>query len=794
MKQSFFYKLFFLFLFGSIDVANSKALDIKPFQLIQLQHKETVIYLKDYFLEVNKIVKIEVLDGSEFKNTKSSKVFRVEWKKGMDSCIVYHSQDATRMGLLNIRLKNGETLNIPLKKSTKRKRIFTFADSKQSLKSVKIKGTFNNWNASSLSLKFEKGNWIGEADIEDGTHQYVYVINDKTEIRDPNNKDSISNGMGGFNSIIYSKETKLTLNTWGYTDSTVILNAEFGNDTRVIALYNNKIVPFTRLPYKVKSNFLKLIVRCPKDSKKDKLGYVRVWIYSKNGMSDDVLVPLKFGKVLKKEELEDVNDNRKMIIYNPMIDRFYDGNPGNNKNSNTDSVLSKVDFYGGDLEGINEKLNAGYFQELSVNTLWISPVVLNPSAPYGQWLNPRTKFSGYHGYWPISLRTIDTRFGNKKSFESLIHDVHSKKMKILVDYVAHHVHESHALYRSNPEWFTSLYLADGSKNTERWDDYRLTTWFDDFMPTFNFFKPDVVNAMTDTALWWFKSYQIDGFRHDATKHIPNEFWRSLTFKLKKEMLSDSGRSVFQIGETYGSAELIGSYLGNGLLDAQFDFNVYDGAVNLFKSADGNGLEMAMILNESKRWYGSHHFMGNITGNQDRPRFISLADGSLKAGENYKQAGWDRDIQILENNGYLKLQNLLSLMIVIPGVPVVYYGDEIGLPGAGDPDSRRMMVFDKEKLTEEQIFHFKQFQKLLKLRSENIALVYGDCQVESKTKKELIIKRSYFDEQVVFIHLNYTDTSEIQNISANYSEMELLFDNWVIDKTGKTVTRIYATKK
>jgi glycosidase len=456
--------------------------------------------------------------------------------------------------------------------------------------------------------------------------------------------------------------------------------------------------------------------------------------------------------------------------------------------------LPKVDFYGGDLEGINEKLNAGYFQELSVNTLWVSPVVLNPSTPYGQWLNPRTKFSGYHGYWPISLRTIDPRFGSSKSFESLIHDVHGKKMKILVDYVAHHVHESHALYKSNPEWFTSLYLADGSKNTERWDDYRLTTWFDDFMPTFNFFKPEVVNAMTDTALWWFKSYQIDGFRHDATKHIPNEFWRSLTFKLKKEMLSDSGRSVFQIGETYGSAELIGSYLGNGLLDAQFDFNVYDGAVNLFKSADGNGLEMAMILNESKRWYGSHHFMGNITGNQDRPRFISLADGSLKAGENYKQAGWDRDIQIIENSGYLKLQNLLSLMIVIPGVPVVYYGDEIGLPGAGDPDSRRMMVFDKEKLTEEQIFHFKQFQKLLKLRSENIALVYGDCQVESKTKNELIVKRSYFDEQVVFVHLNYTDTAEIQKISANYSEMELMFDNWVIDKTGKTVTRIYSTKR
>lgn len=793
MKKIFRIAVFLFLCITNFRLGYSEKSDIKPYQLIQLQHGRTVIHLKDYIEDVRKIAKISVLNSSGQKANKGKQYSKVEWKKGMDSCVIYQTDEALRMSLLNIRMQDGSELNIPLKKSTKRKRIFTLSDSKGAFKSVKIKGTFNSWNPASFVLKYNQGKWIGETFIEEGTHQYVYVINDGFEIRDPENSDSISNGMGGFNSIIYSKEKKLVLNTLSYTDTTIVLNANLGKDIEAIALYNNERISHSYWPYKVKSNTQKLIIACPKRSKKDELGYVRVWIYSKNGMSDDILVPLRFGKVVDKENILFVQDNRKMIIYNPMIDRFFDGDPKNNRFSQSDSVLSKVDFYGGDLAGIRGKLNEGYFRNLSVNTLWISPVVLNPSEPYGQWLKPRTKFSGYHGYWPISLRTIDPRFGSKVEFETLIDDLHKQNMKILVDYVAHHVHENHELYKRKPDWFTSLYLADGSKNTERWDDHRLTTWFDDFMPTFNFFKPEVVDAMTDSALWWFNSYKIDGFRHDATKHIPNEFWRSLTYKLKREMLKENNRSIFQIGETYGSAELIGSYLGNGLLDAQFDFNVYDGAVNLFKSADANCSEMALILNESKRWYGSHHLMGNITGNQDRPRFISLADGSLKAGENYKQAGWDRDIQVLANSGYLKLQNLLSLMVVIPGIPVVYYGDEIGMPGAGDPDSRRMMIFDRNQLLEEQVFHFSQFQKLLKFRGESIALIYGDCDIESNTKKELIIKRNYFQEQVVFVHLNYMDTSEVQKKCEDYAEMELIFDNWVIDTTGKTVTRIYRSK-
>ena len=116
----------------------------------------------------------------------------------------------------------------------------------------------------------------------------------------------------------------------------------------------------------------------------------------------------------------------------------------------------------------------------------------------------------------------------------MITTAHEKQYNVILDFVAHHIHTDHPLYKQHPEWVTPLYLPDGSMNTERWDDHRLTTWFDTFLPTFDFARPEVIQALSDTALFWVKKYPIDGFRHDATKHIHTEFWRELTFKIKQE--------------------------------------------------------------------------------------------------------------------------------------------------------------------------------------------------------------------------------------------------------------------
>ena len=88
-----------------------------------------------------------------------------------------------------------------------------------------------------------------------------------------------------------------------------------------------------------------------------------------------------------------------------------------------------------------------------------------------------TKFSGYHGYWPVSSSKVDFRFGSNNEFKNLVADAHNKDINVLLDYVAHHVHAEHPLYKAHPSFFTSLYLPDGTLNTERWNDHRLTTCF-----------------------------------------------------------------------------------------------------------------------------------------------------------------------------------------------------------------------------------------------------------------------------------------------------------------------------
>ncbi|MFZ9755933.1 MAG: alpha-amylase family glycosyl hydrolase, partial [Bacteroidia bacterium] len=314
----------------------------------------------------------------------------------------------------------------------------------------------------------------------------------------------------------------------------------------------------------------------------DALGksYLRVWYCDSQAVSNDVMVPLYDGKVMDHaSKISDRHDPRQQIMYNPMIDRFVDGNKANNRPLNHPEVNPKVDYFGGDLAGLTAKIKEGYFHRLGINTLWISPIVRNPQTPWGRWpKSPNTRFSGYHAYWPVALTETDERFCTPDELRTFIQVAHENNLNVVLDYVAHHVHVEHPLYKEHPDWFTSLYLPDGSKNTERWDDQRLTTWFDDHMPSFNYFKPEVVEQMSDSALWWFQHFDIDGFRHDAAKHVPTPFWRALTYKVNSQVVGPSKgdklpeRVIYKIGETYGSPELIGSYLGTGLFQAQFDFN------------------------------------------------------------------------------------------------------------------------------------------------------------------------------------------------------------------------------
>jgi glycosidase len=488
-------------------------------------------------------------------------------------------------------------------------------------------------------------------------------------------------------------------------------------------------------------------ITIPDNARQRKRSYIRMISSNKYGVSNDLFVPLNYGKIISKQSQLSRTDKQGMIMYFLMIDRFNNGSKANDMPVNDTMILPKVNYYGGDLQGVIDKIKSGFFDSLGVNTIWLSPVSQNPFDAWGLFPNPQTKFSGYHGYWPLYNTQIDVRFGNSDIFKKLIDDAHGRGINVILDYVANHVHISSPTYQQHPDWVTPDTTPDGRPNFELWDEFRLTTWFDRHIPTLDLERPEVTDAMTDTALYWIDNYALDGYRHDATKHIPEIYWRTLIRKMKQRY---PDRNVYQIGETYGSPELINSYVKTGMLDGQFDFNLYDAIIWTLADNWSGSASMewiATILGKSLRTYGYHNLMGIISGNQDRPRFISLAGGSLKPDEDSKVAGWMREIGVGDSiYSYSRLKMLQAFMLTLPGIPCIYYGDEYGMPGANDTDNRRMMKFDEYSPMQRDVLN--NMRSLIALRKNNMSLIYGDLVPLFIDKDVIVYERVYMGEYVI----------------------------------------------
>ncbi|HNP17814.1 MAG TPA: alpha-amylase family glycosyl hydrolase [Fulvivirga sp.] len=705
---------------------------------IQLNQDSTAIIIADFVLEPSRIDSISNTGG--LTQTLS------------DDKLILTGQQKNPLSVLTF-WSSGLGESVMLVKSSKSTIGFTYTGLANE---VKIKGEFNAWNANSNTLHKDSDSFRTQITLAPGNYQYLMVVDGK-EMRDPTNPDSVDNGMGGWNSILRiprADESKLPLIK---TISKDPLTLQTTNPAKaVIAFWNNYLLPEEM----VQLNGNEIKVSIPVSAKAEKRSHIRVWAFNDEGISNDVLIPLNSNEVLDDVSLLTREDREAMVMYFLMVDRFKNGNSANDKPLKDPMVNPKVNFFGGDLSGVTQEIQSNYFQSLGVNTIWLSPITQNPETAYGKYPNPPTTFSGYHGYWPISSSKVDHRFGTSDEMHELIKEAHKENMNVILDYVANHVHELHPLYKEHKDWATDLYLPDGTLNTERWDDHRLTTWFDTFMPTLDLSRMEVVDPMTDSALFWVENYGIDGYRHDATKHIPEIFWRTLTKKAKERITKNTGQSVFQIGETYGSRELINSYISTGMLDAQFDFNVYDDAVATFARNEVPFSRLTGSLKESIAYYGDHNLMGYITGNQDRARFISYADGSLRFDEDTKLAGWTRDIEVRDTIAYQKLSSLTAFMMTIPGIPTIYYGDEYGSPGGNDPDNRRMMRFTGLNKYEEATK--ARAEKLIHLRTQNLALIYGDFEIIEETANTLILKRSYFNNSVIAV-FNKSDASVSLNI-------------------------------
>ena len=480
--------------------------------------------------------------------------------------------------------------------------------------------------------------------------------------------------------------------------------------------------------------------------------YLRVFACSDTYLYNDLLLPLQDGQVITDAAQLNRHDQQAQVLYSLMIDRFYNGNTANDWKMNSPEVLDIVDYQGGDLAGITQKIAEGYFDKLGVNTLWISPITQNPWDAWGCYpfkngnkydsTKTYTKFSGYHGYWPIYATQLEQRFGTPEELRTLLDSAHAHGINVVLDYVANHMHINSPTLQQHPDWHTDSILPDGRRNFELWDEARLTTWFDKHIPTLDLEREEVCEQMTDSALYWLANYELDGFRHDACKHIPEGYWRMLGQKIATRW---PGRPIWMIGETYGSPELIGSYVKPGMLNAQFDFNVYFTSREALCGLTGMDQIMQNELT-SLATYGSHHTMGNISGNHDQIRFASIAGGAIDIHSQGKEEGWTREIGIGDAEKAYKLALLLEVLnTTLPGVPCIYQGDEYAEVGGNDPDNRHMMRF--ETLNDAEKDMRAQVAELIHMRRGSMPLLYGEFIPMESNADVIRYQRVYLGQKV-----------------------------------------------
>lgn len=520
----------------------------------------------------------------------------------------------------------------------------------------------------------------------------------------------------------------------------------------VLALWQNIQLPTENI--QMSENDIK--IQLPEiDPNAPERTYLRVYAATANQPMSDILLPLQEGQVVTDVSQLNRHDPETQILYSLLIDRFCNGKSENDwsyiqeceKEGRPCDVLPQADYQGGDIVGVTQKIEEGFFDNLGINTIWISPITQNPYDVWGQYHNPDTRFTGYHGYWPIYITKVEERFATEEELRQMLQTAHEHGINVILDYVANHLHINSPLFQAHPEWATDSITPDGRRNFELWDDFRLTTWFDVHIPSLDLEQRRVADQLTDSALYWVRNYDFDGYRHDACKHIPLNYWRTFTRKMKNDPQLRN-RSLWMIGETYGDASLIGSYVKSGMLNAQFNFNVYHMAIDVFSNHGGHTMgELATVIDESGAAYGSHHTMGNISGNHDKARFVSLAGGDLSWDEDDKAAGWNRHVGVGDSvRGYAKQLMLNKLNLTLPGVPCIYQGDEYGQEGANDPDNRRFMRFSGYNRFEQH--NLDEVRKLAQMRRQSLALQFGDYIPLLVEDDVLIFVRSYLGETVL----------------------------------------------
>ena len=452
-------------------------------------------------------------------------------------------------------------------------------------------------------------------------------------------------------------------------------------------------------------------------------------------------------------------DWRDSVIYFVFVDRF---NNGDQTNDDPIGVEFEAEWQGGDWAGITAKIEEGYFEELGINTLWLS-VPLDNTNESGLGVGGDTHlYSAYHGYWPQNFETTEEHFGTMEELKALIDAAHERDIKVIVDYAMNHAHASSSVYADNPGWFWPNDNGQGGNcicgEGCDWDADAKKCWFTGYLPDFNFTNQAARDFSVGNAIWWIEQTGVDGFRLDAVKHIEDSWMLDLRARVKAEIEPATMEHFYMVGETYtGDRDLIKYYVKPTMLDGQFDFPLRMKVAENLIMRQGSMSDLEGFMDSNDTFYGSG-VMSTFIGNHDIPRVIHLAEDNPLWGSPWdggKDKAWEGKPGLPAGmSAFERIATAFTLLLTTPGAPLLYYGDEIGLPGAGDPDNRRFMQWDGYSAGQDYLFDH--VARLLEIRAEYPATRRGARKGLSANADTMAFEMSGGGESV-FVVLNRSDS-------------------------------------
>ena len=450
-------------------------------------------------------------------------------------------------------------------------------------------------------------------------------------------------------------------------------------------------------------------------------------------------------------------DWRSAVMYFVFVDRFFNGDSSND--GPVGGVESQANYQGGDWAGVIAKIEEGYFEGLGVNALWLTVPMNNPNTP-GLGFDGHM-YSGYHGYWPSDLDSVEEHFGSEETLTALVNAAHARGIKVLFDYAMNHMHADAAIVQQNPDWFWPLDYNGQSCvcgiGCDWNDDYEnKRCWFTDYLPDWNFQNPAARAFSVDNAISWIQRTGADGYRLDAVKHIELEWLLDLRQRVRDEIEPATGEHFYMVGETFESADrdLLRFYVGQDRLDGQFDFPLRAVLVETLLRRSGTMFDLDSFLGTNDTFYPG--IMSTFIGNHDIARVIHTAlDQPWGAWDNGDPWGAPPALPT-SAAPFQRLAVAFTFLFTTRGIPLVYYGDEVGLPGAGDPDNRRFMQWDG--LSEQQIALRDHIAALGAIRRDHPAAWRGARTTVHVTSDSYVYRMDDGDSgDVLYVALNRGDT-------------------------------------